>query len=360
MHQTSSVRFERVRGALNPIDAHFSLYDSVPSFRSLHARHTLSLQVLCCTWCPNPIDAHFFFVILFHLFAPCTPGTRSRYRYSVVRGALDADQVNRLREWSEASAPVQALRHQYNQQCDPHRYEYLLFADHKAGAGLADAVKEALIKPVSAELETSESFCIVSEAGSNDQPWHTDSIPSESLSRHKWTSSLHYIGVLTPLADTDEVCGRTEVLISSHKALGNGATSTGRSAKLSLKVGDCLVLDGRTLHRGLANRSTNMRKLGFFTYKLPWVDDGNFESYSQGERRMKDRITLSAAAAAGEEAGGGGGRGRAAVAAAVAAEGAAEGAEKAEAGGAAAAAGVEVKVDVKVQNGKVHNQIGAP
>lgn len=161
-------------------------------------------------------------------------------RYSVVRGALSPAQVQQLREWSTASAPVQALRHQYNQKCDPHRYEYLMFADHEAGAGLADAVKQALIAPVSAELETSESFCIVSEAGSRDQPWHTDSIPSETLARDKWSSSLHYIGVLTPLADTDDVCGRTEVSISSHTTLGDGSTAAGRTAKLSLKVGDCL------------------------------------------------------------------------------------------------------------------------
>ena len=153
---------------------------------------------------------------------------------------MSTAQVQQLREWSAASAPVQALRHQYNQKCDPHRYEYLMFADHEAGAGLADAVKQALIAPVSAELETSESFCIVSEAGSRDQPWHTDSIPSETLARGKWSSSLHYIGVLTPLADTDDVCGRTEVSISSHTTLGDGSTAAGRTAKLSLKVGDCL------------------------------------------------------------------------------------------------------------------------
>ena len=53
-----------------------------------------------------------------------------------------------------------------------------------------------------------------------------------------------------------------------------------------------------------------MRKLGFFTYKLPSVIDGNAESYDKGERTtgVLDRVT-AAAAAAGRESlieGGGG------------------------------------------------------
>jgi hypothetical protein len=66
-------------------------------------------------------------------------------------------------------------------------------------------------------------------------------------------STLHYIGVLTPLTDTGHVCGRTEVKLGSHNAIGADQSATLQDKKLSLRVGDALVLDGRTLHRGLAS-----------------------------------------------------------------------------------------------------------
>ena len=169
--------------------------------------------------------------------------------------------------------PDVALKSQYHQHGDEHRYEYLL--DAPSVRSRIDAV----VRQVSSELVPSQSFAIVSEPGSQDQPWHTDSIPGagSGLSDAEWRSSLHYIGVLTPIVATGDGCGQTEVKVASH-ARGDGPHVT--SAALSLSPGDGLVLDGRTLHRGMANRTADVhRTMCFFTYKLPRFADGNHEAY---------------------------------------------------------------------------------
>ena len=88
---------------------------------------------------------------------------------------------------------------------------------------------------------------------------------------------MHYIGVLVPIVATGDGCGHTEVKVASHTR-GDGPHVT--AAALSLAPGDGIVLDGRTLHRGMANRSISVRRtMCFFTYKLPQFADGNHEAY---------------------------------------------------------------------------------
>lgn len=76
---------------------------------------------------------------------------------------------------------------------------------------------EKVVRTLSAEMARSESFCIVSEPGSQHQPFHTDSIPVEGeMDEEEWQATLHYVGALTPLVNTDPVCGQTGVVAGSH------------------------------------------------------------------------------------------------------------------------------------------------
>jgi hypothetical protein len=194
--------------------------------------------------------------------------------YSVVRGLLTSEDMNALSMAATAQLPDPALKEQYHQHGDEYRYEYLLDPPPDVAA-----LVHSTIAKVCPALEPSQSFAIVSEPGSSDQPWHTDSIPGEGsgLSNAEWRSTLHYIGVLTPLSHTGEGCGRTEVKIASHT---KGDCPVLVTSALSLAPGDALVLDGRTLHRGMANISENIyRTMCFFTYKAPRFEDGNHHAY---------------------------------------------------------------------------------
>jgi len=143
--------------------------------------------------------------------------------YAVARGALTETEVAQLRAAAAACAPDQALRAQYNQASDPHRYEYMLKpyrppegihhavngaskkgqrggggngcggggggggeGDGGGGGGgmegdgpLFPASVVAMAAALCPDLIPDQSFAIVSEAGSADQPEHTDSVPNE-------------------------------------------------------------------------------------------------------------------------------------------------------------------------------------
>ena len=63
--------------------------------------------------------------------------------------------------------------------------------------------------------------------------------------------------------------------------------------RISLRKGDVLILDGRIVHKGLANHSASgiVQKMCFFTFTLPSISDGDALAY--GERPLKRARVLS-------------------------------------------------------------------
>ena len=184
----------------------------------------------------------------------------------MARGVLHSSEVAQLKSAAAECAPDQSLRAQYNQATDPHRYEYMLrpFVDdatgkEKGGAAAGPvfpASVTALAAALCPELVPDESFCIVSEPGSADQPEHTDSVPNQAeLSAAEWQRTRTYLGVLTPLTRTGAACGQTAVMPRSHLGLPPPLCHDPEE-RVSMRPGDLLLLDGRTVHRGLANTSS--------------------------------------------------------------------------------------------------------
>jgi hypothetical protein len=261
------------------------------------------------------------------------------------RGGLQA-----LQRRTRLYAPDPSLRRQYAQEDDCKRFEFSLshappaevlakrkLSELKAegasgGEGEGEEDKEdeeggpfqlpvlsAVVSELCAELKPAEAFCIVSEPGSRAQVPHTDSIPMEGQSDESWQSTLHYIGLLVPLQDTNEQCGQTAVIPTSH--LNPYATT---EVKVSMKLGDVLVMDGRTTHRGLANlerpneadnkvtngdasgstctstsddaksHAPSPRKICFFTFTLPDITDGNALAYAEheAEEALKKKVKI--------------------------------------------------------------------
>mmetsp|Transcript_24791 Transcript_24791/g.36568 ORF Transcript_24791/g.36568 Transcript_24791/m.36568 type:complete len:254 (+) Transcript_24791:74-835(+) len=218
--------------------------------------------------------------------------------YTVVRQYLSTSDMERLDRRVAEQAPDQSLRHQYSQSSDPKRYEYSLSravpddGKRKREGTESDTFQleslTALVKDLCPDLMPAECFCIVSEPGSEDQPAHTDSIPTDESDSAvtEWQSTLHYIGILIPLQNTDDRCGKTAVIPGSHKP----GIVVEKEEHVSLSRGDILVLDGRTVHRGLANKQTpnntdptiGVRRICFFTYTRPDITDGNALAYEIG------------------------------------------------------------------------------
>jgi hypothetical protein len=88
---------------------------------------------------------------------------------------------------------------------------------------------------------------------------------------------LYAVNVAVPLIDVDLETGPTGVWLGSHRS-GQVVAVTGRDMKASpLQRGDCMLLDYRTLHAGLPNRSGQSRPIVYMVYGRRWFfDDINY------------------------------------------------------------------------------------
>jgi ectoine hydroxylase-related dioxygenase (phytanoyl-CoA dioxygenase family) len=220
--------------------------------------------------------------------------------FVVLSQYLNEEDLSRIEVRVETQAPNQDLRDQYNQSTDSKRYEYSLtrnkpievlgkrkvvelesaFADSDVSGVFEIGALTKIAQKLCPLLKPAECFCIVSECGSEDQPEHTDSIPNEDIQTpEEWQQTFAYVGLLTPMRDTNVTYGQTALIPRSHID-----PTAMEEVKLSLRRGDVLVMDGRTVHRGLANTCADPgvppRRICFFTYTLPGVVDGNAAAYA--------------------------------------------------------------------------------
>ncbi len=150
------------------------------------------------------------------------------------------------------------------------------------------------------DAEYSFSGVVCSEPGAPAQYWHIDS-PHES-SEHL---PPHAVNVLVALHAVTREMGPTEFSPGSHvltnhlanprldrdalvyqhaattpESLINGSGEGAKPACVpDLDAGHCVVFDDRLMHRGLANRSSDNRYVGYFSYRRKgYVGTTHFES----------------------------------------------------------------------------------
>ncbi len=141
---------------------------------------------------------------------------------------------------------------------------------------------------------------IASDPGSSDQFWHSDS-PHETPDH----LPANAMTVLMALHDVSMDMGPTELARGSHRltnhmnnpslvveqliyqhpetspdSLVEGTSQPPPEAWAApLPAGSCVVFDDRVLHRGRANRSSEVRYVGYFTYRRPgYSTDKYFET----------------------------------------------------------------------------------
>jgi hypothetical protein len=88
---------------------------------------------------------------------------------------------------------------------------------------------------------------------------------------------VYAVNVAVPLVDVDLETGPTGVWLGSHRSGQTVAVMPKDMQASPLQRGDCMMIDYRTLHAGMPNRSGNARPILYMVYARRWFfDDVNY------------------------------------------------------------------------------------
>ena len=120
---------------------------------------------------------------------------------------------------------------------------------------------------------------VVSMPNSNNQHVHYDhprlflDADLEALGGNLPPYAIH---LFIPLVEVNESNGRTRIWPGSHHLPSSEKDlliKKGESVENDLNIGDCLILDYRTLHAGIGNKSSQIRPLIYVIYQRAWFRD---------------------------------------------------------------------------------------
>jgi hypothetical protein len=210
------------------------------------------------------------FVLLRGVFAPAL--IEAMYRdYLTHYGAIS------LREMQERA-----------KQPPPNRFVYRGEARYQITPPMANAfgapeiyanglVRQVLAGPFDNDLQLNSFTLVVSYPGSTFQPVHRDHAHLFAKPDVAPLLPVYAVNAVVPLMDTDLAAGPTGLWPGSH--LWPDAIEARPESVVAgrLRRGDCMLLDYRTLHSGLANRSTVARPIACMVYARSWFfDDVNY------------------------------------------------------------------------------------
>jgi len=229
---------------------------------------------------------------------------------ALVRGAIHRDALEPCiravaERWDACEAALGALtppkrfngadRFEFNEivHRSDGRYDMIL------PAAVQEALEDAPWLPVVRELLGADyaslyDSCIVSVPGAKTQAQHSDNGHLFPGREHvRWP---HCVTVIVPLCDVTAENGPTEFWPGSNReekarALFDEMRSTGAmipsapGLELAGAVGDAIVFDTRTVHRGMPNGSRAKRPILYLAYARPW--------YTEGTKNFPEETLLS-------------------------------------------------------------------
>ncbi|HXC53745.1 MAG TPA: phytanoyl-CoA dioxygenase family protein [Rhizomicrobium sp.] len=144
------------------------------------------------------------------------------------------------------------------------------FADPRLFANLL--LLRFLAKHLGDDMRLSGFTAVVSHPGATQQHTHRDHPP---LFPHGAAELPTYaINVSVPLIDVDAETGPTGIWPGSQRWPAGTAAPLPQTAILCpVQRGDCILMDYRTLHAGLANRSARVRPILYMVYARTWFFD---------------------------------------------------------------------------------------
>jgi hypothetical protein len=139
----------------------------------------------------------------------------------------------------------------------------------------ANPLLRGVLSPLlGADMQLNSFSTVVSYPGSTVQQVHRDhghlfaSEPGLGP-----TLPVHAINVGVPLIDVDLETGPTGVWPGSHRWPASTPPEPETVTAIPLRRGDCLLLDYRTFHTGLANRGQRLRPVLYMVYARGWFSD---------------------------------------------------------------------------------------
>jgi Phytanoyl-CoA dioxygenase (PhyH)/SEC-C motif len=149
------------------------------------------------------------------------------------------------------------------------------------------------------DIHLSSFTAVVSHPGATKQHAHRDH--PHLYSDIGPTLPIYAITVAVPLVDIDLATGPTGVWLGSHKWKEDPKVLHAPTV-CAVQRGDCMLMDYRTMHAGLANMSGRVRPILYLVYERPWFFDyGNhirripldmpLECYNQAPASLRPLLT---------------------------------------------------------------------
>ena len=140
-----------------------------------------------------------------------------------------------------------------------------------------DGIRSVLNLLLGEMYKVSSFSVVVSHPGADMQHVHRDHnhlYEGEDVGRDL---PPHAINVAVPLVDVDLEVGSTAFWPGSHRWETDHPCPEEQMVVPTLRPGDCMMLDYRTMHGGLPNRSARVRPILYVVYARPWFfDEKNF------------------------------------------------------------------------------------
>lgn len=205
----------------------------------------------------------------------------------LVRGALPVSLVDAMRtEFDQryGALGLSGLREQSRRPppnpVDPRGEARFEITMRMSGAfahpeGFANPLLRGILTPLlGGDMQLNSFSIVVSYPGAAMQQIHRDH-------GHLFASEpeispnlpVYAINVGVPLIDVDLEIGPTGVWPGSHRWAPNVEADPAAAAVYPIKRGDCILIDYRTLHTGMPNRTAVTRPILYMVYARGWFSD---------------------------------------------------------------------------------------
>lgn len=177
------------------------------------------------------------------------------------------------------------------------RYEVLVkmkgaFGDPKLFGNLL--LCRFLVRVLDQTIKLSGMTVVVSYPGAKHQHVHSDLHPLFDEPGLSASLPSYAINVAVPLVDVSVEVGPTAIWLGSHLWTERRLPGPGdEAATVEFKRGDCILIDYRTLHAGLPNRSTVRRPILYMVYARTWFfDEANHQARPSLDMEVDDYMAL--------------------------------------------------------------------
>lgn len=131
-------------------------------------------------------------------------------------------------------------------------------------------LRRIMVSLLGDDMQVNSFTLVVSHPGAPLQPVHRDHSPLFAEPGVSPSLPVYAINVIVPLMDTELAAGPTGVWPGSHQWPLDVKPQPATVTASPLQRGDCMLLDYRTFHAGLANRSAITRPIACMVYARSW------------------------------------------------------------------------------------------